>query len=72
MLYLTFHIKHLCDYHILFSQYLSIEYKYSKTCLKRSLKKKTKIVFQDRLSFNAGQNIAECNTWTFIELPFAI
>ena len=28
---------------------------YSKTCLKRPLKKKTKIVFQDRLSFNAGQ-----------------
>ena len=28
--------------------------KYSKTCLKRSLKK-TKIVFQYRLSLNAGQ-----------------
>ena len=28
---------------------------YSKTCLKRSLKKKTKIDFQDRLSLNAGQ-----------------
>ena len=30
-------------------------YMYSKTCLKRPLKKKTKIGFQDRLSFNAGQ-----------------
>ena len=28
---------------------------YSKTCHKRSLKRKTKIVFQDRLSLNAGQ-----------------
>ena len=28
---------------------------YSKTCLKRSLKKKTKLGFQDRLSLNAGQ-----------------
>ena len=27
----------------------------SKTCLKRALKKKTKIGFQDRLSLNAGQ-----------------
>ena len=27
---------------------------YSKTCLKRPLKKKTKIGFQDRLSLNAG------------------
>ena len=29
---------------------------YSKTCLKRPLKKKTKIGFQDRISLNAGQN----------------
>ena len=28
---------------------------YSETCLKRPLKKKTKIGFQDRLSLNAGQ-----------------
>ena len=28
---------------------------YSKTCLKRPLKKKTKIGFKDRLSLNAGQ-----------------
>ena len=31
----------------------------SKTCLKRPLKKKTKIIFQDRLSLNAGQKY--CN-----------
>ena len=29
--------------------------KYSKTCLRRPLKEKTKIGFQDRLSLNAGQ-----------------
>ena len=29
--------------------------KYSKTCLKRSLKRKSKIGFQDRLSLNAGK-----------------
>ena len=28
---------------------------FSKTCLKRSLKKRTKVVFQDRLSLNACQ-----------------
>ena len=28
---------------------------YSKTCLKRSLKRRQKIGFQDRLSLNAGQ-----------------
>ena len=32
---------------------------YSKACLKRSLKKKTKIDFHDRLSLNAGQKY--CN-----------
>ena len=31
------------------------EIQYSKTCLKWPLQKKTKIVFQDRLSINAGQ-----------------
>ena len=30
--------------------------RYSKTCLKQPLKKRTKIGFQDRLSLNAGQN----------------
>ena len=49
---------------------------YSKTCLKWPLKKKTKIGFQDRLSLNAGQNIAEFSKGehsailtTFIKLP---
>ena len=51
---------------------------YSKTCLKRSLKKKTKIGFQDRVSLNAGQRY--CRTLrgehsailsTFINLTFA-
>ena len=54
-------------------------YIYSKTCLKRPLKKKTKIGFQDRLSFNAGQK--HCRMLqgehsaillTFIKLPFVI
>ena len=31
------------------------QYDYSKTCLKRSLKKKNKTGFQDPLSLNAGQ-----------------
>ena len=31
--------------------------KYSKTCLKRLLKRRPNIGFQDRLSLNAGQNI---------------
>ena len=53
---------------------------YSKTCLKRPLKKKTKIGFQDRLLLNAGQKY--CRMFqrehsaillTFnIKLPFAI
>ena len=33
-----------------------LEYMYSKTYLKRLLKKKTKNWFQDRLSLNTGQN----------------
>ena len=41
----------VCDF-ILFNK---LELQYSKTCLKRSLKRNTKIGFQDRLSFNAGQ-----------------
>ena len=43
---------------------------YSKTCLKRPLKKKTKMGFQDRLWLNAGQKYfrmlqrgAFCNTF---------
>ena len=52
---------------------------YSKTCLKRPLKKKTKIGFQDRLSLNAGQKYCRmlqgehsAILLTLIKLPFAI
>ena len=47
---------------------------YSKTCLKRPLKMKTEIGFQDRLSLNAGQkylqNAHSAIFLTFINLPF--
>ena len=50
---------------------------YSKTCLKRSLIKKTKIDFQDRLSLNAGQKYYRmlqgehsAILLTFLKLPF--
>ena len=59
---------------ILFSQD-----KYSKTCLKRPLKKKTNIGFQDQLSLNAGQKYYRmlqgehsAILLTFIKLPFVI
>ena len=42
---------------------------YSKTCLKRSLKKKTKIGFQDRLSINAGQKYCRMLQGPLIKLP---
>ena len=52
---------------------------YSKTCLKRPLKKNTKIVFYDQLSLNAGQTYCRMLQWehfaillTFIKLPFSI
>ena len=52
---------------------------YSKTCLKRPLKNKTKIGFQDRLSLNAGQKYCRMLPLehsailsTFIKLPFVI
>ena len=52
---------------------------YSKAGLKRPLKKKTKIVFQDRLLLNAGQKYCRMLSLehsvilsTFIKLPFAI
>ena len=52
---------------------------YSKTCLKRLLKKKTKIGFQDRLLLNAGQKYCRMPQEehsailsTFIKLPFVI
>ena len=53
---------------------------YSKTCLKRPLKKKTKISFQDQFSLNAGQKYCRmlprmllehsAILSTFIKLPF--
>ena len=57
---------------------------FSKTCLKQSVITNTKIGFQDRLSLNTGQSIAECSLgalqnallensailFTFIKLPF--
>ena len=53
--------------------------KYSKTCLKWPLKKKTKIGFQDPLSLNAVQKYCRMLQWehsaihlTCIKLPFAI
>ena len=52
---------------------------YSKICLKRPLKKKTKIGFQDRLSLNAGQKYCRmlqrkhsAILSTFIKLSFVI
>ena len=48
----------------------------SKTCLKRQLKKKTKIGFQDRLSLNASQKYCRKGHYaillTFIKLPVVI
>ena len=52
---------------------------YSKTCLKRPVKKHTKIYFQDRLMLNAGQKYCRmlqrehsAILSTFINLPFVI
>ena len=52
---------------------------YSKTCLKRPLKKKTKNGFQGQLSLNAGQKYCRmlqgkhyAILLTFIKLPFVI
>ena len=52
---------------------------YSKTCLKRPLKKRRKIGFSDRLSLNAGEKYCRMPQWvhsailsTFIKLPFVI
>ena len=49
---------------------------YSKTCLKRPLKKKTKIGFHDRLSLNAGQKyrrmLHSAILSTFIKLPILL
>ena len=53
--------------------------KYSKTCLKRPLKKNTKIGFQDRFHLMQVKSIAECSPWSILQyfgpslrpLPFA-
>ena len=52
---------------------------YGKICLKRSLKKKLKIVFHDQVSLNAGQKYCRMLPLehsailsTFIKLPFDI
>ena len=52
-------------------------FEYSKTCLKRPLKKMTKIGFQDLLSLIAGQKYCRIrgaffNTLDFIILTFSI
>ena len=48
---------------------------YSKTCLKRPLKKRTEIGFQDRSSLNAGKKYCRMEHSaifsTFLKLPFA-
>ena len=56
-----------------------IKFKYSKICLKRPLKKKTKIGFQDQLSLNAGQKFCRmlqrehsAIRSTFFKLPSVI
>ena len=53
--------------------------KYSKTCVKRPLSKRPKIVFQDQLSLNTGrkncrmlQGEHSAILLTFIKLPFVI
>ena len=50
--------------------------KYSKTCIKRPLSKRPKMVFQDHLSFNAGQKHCRMEhsamLSAFIKLPFVI
>ena len=55
-----------------------MDHQYRKTCLKRPLKRKTKIGFQDQLSPNAGQKYCRmlqgehsAILLTFIKLPFA-
>ena len=56
---------------------LSLDEMYSKTCLNWSLKKNTKISFQNQISLNAGQKYCRMLQGedsailsTFIKLPF--
>ena len=58
---------------------ISIKLRYRKTCEKRSLSKRPKIVFQDQLSLNAGQKYCRMLQGehsailsTFSKLPFVI
>ena len=70
----------ILEYGMLSHNYLNINeiiLIYSKTCLKRPVKKQTKIDFQDRLSLNAGQKYCRmlqrehsAILSTFINLPF--
>ena len=64
---------------LLFLAFIHDIVEYSKTCLKRSLKKNTKIGFKGRLSLNAGQKYGRmlqgehsAILLTFIKLPFTI
>ena len=53
----------------------SVSSGYSKTCLKRPLKKKIKNSFQDQLSLNAGRRYCREHSailLTLIKLPFVI
>ena len=65
----------------MFSVHINIQHdkRYSKTCLNRTLKRRPKIGFQDRLSINAGQKYCRmlpsehsATLSTFIKLPFVI
>ena len=40
---------------------------YSETCVKQPLSKRPKIGFQDQLSLNAGQSIAECSKRSMLQ-----
>ena len=67
------------DLHCLLRQSQSSEKEYSKSCLKRPLKRRSKVGFQDRLSLNTGQKYCRilqgehsAILLTFIKLPFAI
>ena len=42
---------------------------YSETCVKRPLSKKTKIVFQDQLSLNAGQKYCKMSILQYLRPP---
>ena len=75
----VFLVKVIFTVFLFFSLWLKLTSNYSKTGLKRSLKKKTKIDFQGQLSLNAGQKY--CRTLqgehsailsTFIKLPSVI